>query len=112
MFQEEEQIGKSPLTDLKEAKKTILIWYSYRNSNTKDKKRIEKLLAKEKANRKDLLIMRGLIRKTGALDYAKREIAKFLTKATKIILSSKMKTPYKITFGAYAKEILQISNIN
>lgn len=112
MFGSEKLTGKSSLSDLKEAKKTILIWYAYNKANKNGRLIIEKLFSKKVADRKDLLKIRALIKEAGALTYAKREIMKFLTKSEKIILSTKISTPCKITLGYYARTLLKISHIN
>jgi geranylgeranyl diphosphate synthase type I len=106
MFSEEKEIGKSALTDLQEAKKTILIWYAYHNSTKKDKATIRKVLAKNKVKRGDLLKMRKIIRLSGALDYAKGEISNLLRKAQDIIKSSRMHKKYKAFLNNYSQKLL------
>jgi geranylgeranyl diphosphate synthase type I len=106
LFSEEKKIGKSALTDLQEAKKTILIWYAYHNSTKKDKAIIRKVLAKNKVNRGDLLKMRKIIRISGALDYAKGEILSLLRKAQDIIESSRMHKKYKAFLNNYSRKLL------
>lgn len=108
MFNKESQIGKSNLTDLQEAKKTILIWYAYTHSNKKDKSKIAEILAKSKANRNDLLKMRRIISSSGALDYAKQEISDSVASAQRLIDSSGMKAQYKSFLNEYSGEILKI----
>lgn len=108
MFAEEDQIGKSTLTDLKEAKKTIPIWYAYKKSNSKNRRFIEKILSKEKANKNDLVKIREIAVNTGALDCSKTEISFFLDKAKEIISSSKMKLEYKNLLKGYCEQILSL----
>ncbi|MDD4955648.1 MAG: polyprenyl synthetase family protein [Candidatus Omnitrophica bacterium] len=108
MFAEEKQIGKSTLTDLKEAKKTIPIWYAYRNSGNKEKIFIEKILSKDNAGRNDLKKIREITVKSKALDCSKTEISFFLEKAKNIISSSKMKTAYKNLLKGYCEQILKM----
>jgi len=108
MFSEEKTIGKSNLTDLQEAKKTLLIWYAYNNSNKKVKLAIDKILSKRNVGKSDLLRMRGLITESGALDYAKNEISYFIKKANNLITYSKMRPQYKNMLSNYCREILQL----
>lgn len=108
IFSEESEIGKSNLTDLREAKKTILIWYAYTHSNKKDKSDITKILTKNKTNRNDLLKMRRIIFSSGALDYAKQEILNSTAAAQKSIGSSRIKARYKSYLNEYSREILKI----
>lgn len=108
MFSEESKIGKSSLTDLKEAKKTLLIWFAYNNSSPKNKSMIRQILTKEKVARADLLQMRQLISDSGALDYAKKEISGITAKADALLSGSRMRPKYKKILTEYTKKILAI----
>jgi len=108
MFSEEKKIGKSNLTDLQEAKKTILIWSAYQNSNKKCRLTIKNILSKEKVSKSDLFKMREIVRKSGALDYAKKEIADFLEKARKVYLRSKMHPQHKLSLLRYSSKIINL----
>jgi geranylgeranyl diphosphate synthase type I len=108
MFAEEKQIGKSILTDLKEAKKTIPIWYAYKKSDKAGKHFIEKILSKENAGKKDLEKIRKITFDTGALDCSKTEIYFFMNKAKEIISSSKIKPQYKNLLKGYCEQILNL----
>ena len=88
MFSDEKETGKSSLTDLKEAKKTILIWYAYHHSNQKNKSTIKTVLSKSNANKRDLAIIRNIIFRSGALGYAKSEISQLIERAQKLIATS------------------------
>ncbi|MDD5155973.1 MAG: polyprenyl synthetase family protein [Candidatus Omnitrophica bacterium] len=106
MFSEEQEIGKSAITDLKEAKKTVLIWHAYNNADAKNKSRIKRILSKKKVNREDLMAMRSAIVESGSLSYVQKEIALLLKKSQSIISSSGIKPQYKEILHNYAREIL------
>jgi geranylgeranyl diphosphate synthase type I len=108
MFSEESKIGKSSLTDLQEAKKTILIWYAYNNSNAKDKSTIKKIFSKKQINRTDLLTMRKIITASGALDYAKNEVSHLLKDAQNICKLLKMRKKYKSFLSTYPQRLLNL----
>jgi geranylgeranyl diphosphate synthase type I len=108
MFSEEEKIGKSALTDLKEAKKTVLIWHAYNNSRAENKAKIKQILSKENATVKDLLVMRQVIIEAKSLDYAKKEVATLLKKSQDILYSSSIKPRYKKILHNYAQQILAL----
>jgi geranylgeranyl diphosphate synthase type I len=108
MFGDETKIGKSTLTDLQEAKKTILIWYAYNNTERKNKMLTRRILSRERVNRKELLEMRKIILSSGALDYAKEEVADFMQKAYRLIKSSQMDARYKTLLYEYSQEILSL----
>lgn len=106
MFKEEKEIGKSNLTDLQEAKKTILIWYAYRHCDKITKALIKKILSKKNVGKTDLLKMREIVTESGALDYAKEEISRFTKNARALLFSSKMFAPYKELLLEYSDKIL------
>lgn len=108
MFQDEQDIGKSAISDLEEGKKTILPWYGYNNGNEEQKKIIKELLEKENVNTNDLELMRKTLIATGALDYAKEQIKELSEKARTILKSSKISTKYKTILGEFEKKILSV----
>ena len=106
MFSEEKETGKSSLADLKEGKRTVLIWYAYNNSPQGARKSIKRLLGKKNAGAGDLIVMRKLLKNSGALDYAKKEIASLKNEAGRLLGSSSIKKAYKETLHAFADKIL------
>lgn len=107
-FGESSQIGKSNLTDLSEAKKTILIWYAYQNSNSQARIKIKNVLSGKNSGKKELLEMRDLISESGSLNHAKREIKNLLGKSEKIIKSSKISKEYRAALINFSRKILSI----
>ena len=107
-FGESSQIGKSNLTDLSEAKKTILVWYAYQNSNSQAKTKIKNVLCGKNSGKKELLEMRDLISESGSLDYAKNEINNLLNKSERIIKSSVIRKAYREALVNFSRQILFI----
>lgn len=105
MFAQEEKIGKSPLVDLQESKKTILIWYAFKHSKPKQKTLIKKILSKDAIDESDLARIREISIDSGAKDFAEKEISLFIEKAQTLIASSNMRPGYKTLLFAYSKEI-------
>ncbi len=108
MFGDEKETGKSTLTDLKEAKKTLLIWYAYKKASRKQKIFIKKIMSRENPNKPDLEKIRVITEETGALDYCKNEISASIKKAKKTISSSTIKPQYKEMLRSYSEEILEL----
>ena len=108
VFGDEKKIGKSALTDLQEAKKTILIYQAYKKANNKTKSVIKQMLSRKKVTRKDLKTMKKIIVDTGSLDYAKDQVNSFITKALALIESSKIKKAYKGFLSDYVKKVLEV----
>lgn len=103
MFSSEKKIGKSTLSDLQEAKKTLLIWYAYNHTDKKNKSSIKSILNKRKVTKKDLLKMRKIAKESGALDYTQEEIYNLTRKAKTILSTIKMRTKYKNLLLWYAE---------
>jgi len=108
MFSEEAEIGKSNLTDLKEAKKTILIWQAFRNSDKADRTIIKRIISKRNIAKTDLLKMRKIISQSGALEYARREIMDMLKESDKFINKCSIKNIYKDYLRKFSQKILSI----
>lgn len=106
IFGDEKKIGKSILSDLQEAKKTLFIWYAYSHSKKTDKDLIRKVFAKQKVTYSDLVKIRKVIKKSGALNYAKKEISLLIRKSQELIKLSKMKIKYKELLLSYINQIL------
>lgn len=103
MFSSEKKTGKSTLSDLQEAKKTLLIWYAYNHTDKKNKSSIKSILNKRKVTKKDLLKMRKIAKESGALDYTQEEIYNLTRKAKTILSTIKMRTKYKNLLSWYAE---------
>lgn len=108
MFSTEDKIGKSILADLQEAKKTVLIWYAYNNAKNDDKARIHRILSKKNVTRLDLEAMRVITKKSGALEYAKKEIASLIKEATYMLNGSKISSESKKLLYSYCQKILNL----
>ena len=107
-FGEEKDIGKSNLTDIKEAKRTLLIWYAFNHAGKKNRCAIKRVMEGELSNNSELLKMRKIIIESGALAYAENQI-KYLYSNAKIQLHSlKMDTRYKQTLDNFSQETLKI----
>ncbi|MEI6832078.1 MAG: polyprenyl synthetase family protein [Candidatus Omnitrophota bacterium] len=108
LFGKERETGKPNLTDLQEAKKTILIWYAYNKSPKKQKLTIKRIFAAKKVDKNDLLTMRRIVSESGALEYAGKEINTLIRKAESLNDRSKMHLPYKNALINYSKEMLKL----
>jgi geranylgeranyl diphosphate synthase type I len=106
MFAEEERMGKSSLSDLQEAKRTLLIWHAYNHASKQEKKTIEKIFAKKQVSRTDLVIMRCILTNCGSLSFAENEISKLIRKAKSLLKASKIKTEFKKSLRLYCEKLL------
>jgi geranylgeranyl diphosphate synthase type I len=100
-------IGKSNLTDIKEAKRTLLIWYAFNHAGKKDKLLIKKIMENKVANNAELIKMRSIITATGSLAYAQEQIKYFFAQALKQTRGLNMDQKYKQTLDNFSQKILK-----
>ena len=107
-FGAEKEIGKSNLTDIKEAKRTILLWYAFHHTQNKDRSIIMKIIRGRSVKNAELLKMRKIIVDSGALAYAQKQIESLYLQAQKQIKGLKINKKIKIALNSFAQKILQI----
>ena len=112
MFSSQKEMGKSNLTDLQEAKKTLLIWHAYNHSDRKNKSEIKRILSNNNVNKSDLSRIRGIITSCGSMDYAKKEINALIIKAENLNKTFRMALKYKNSLNAYSRKLLFIKILN
>ncbi|MCM8774552.1 MAG: polyprenyl synthetase family protein [Candidatus Omnitrophica bacterium] len=108
LFGQEKDIGKPNVTDIQEAKKTLIIWYAYNEGDKKVKDYIETTFCKDKVTTKDLVNIRRIVRETGSLDYCKSEISKCISKAEKLMNRLKIQDKYKTNLSDYCMSIVSV----
>ena len=84
MFASEKEIGKTPLTDLREGKKTLLIWYTYRHASDTQRAFLRTALQKKQIGFATCKKIRALVVSTGARDYASNAIRTYRRQAETI----------------------------
>jgi geranylgeranyl diphosphate synthase, type I len=100
------EIGKSNLTDIKEAKRTLLVWYAFNHVSKKDKPLIKKIMANKVTKDAQLLKMRSIITDTGALAYAQKQIEYLYTQALDQIKNLNMDQKYSQALNNFSQKIL------
>lgn len=108
LFAPEKETGKPALTDLKEAKRTILLELTYQKLNPKNKSRMDKTLSKKHLNSRDISQLREIISDSGSLKSAEQEISRYLDKAKKISASLRMRPRYKDLLESYTAGLLKV----
>ncbi|MCX5699400.1 MAG: polyprenyl synthetase family protein [Candidatus Omnitrophica bacterium] len=105
-FGETEEIGKSNFTDIKEAKKTLLVWYAFNHTGKKDRLLIKRIMENKITKNTELIKMRSIITDTGALAYAQNQIKYLYTQALNQIQGLSMDQKYKQALDNFSKKIL------
>lgn len=83
VFGDEKILGKSVLSDLRDGKNTILIYKTRELANKKDLDVIKKVWGDGDSSERDLSKVRGIITRSGALDWCQREQVKLIFAAKK-----------------------------
>ncbi|MFA6357986.1 MAG: polyprenyl synthetase family protein [Candidatus Omnitrophota bacterium] len=107
-FGEKKEIGKSNLTDIKEAKRTLLIWRAFHQANKKDQLLIKKIMEGKLTRNTELLKIRKIIIKTGSLAYAENQIKLLHSKAIDQINHLNIDDQYRNTLNSFSQKILKI----
>jgi len=110
-FGREKEIGKSNLTDIREAKRTLLVWHAFNYADKKDKLAIKKILESKSARTPELLKMREIIIKTGSLSYAQNQIKKLYSQALDKVYALQIDGKYKQALMNFSQKIFETNLI-
>lgn len=102
LFGEEMTIGKSALSDMREGKNTVLIFKTKEIASVADKEKIEQVWGKADASIKDLEIIRGIVKKSGALEWCNNENKRLIAKSKKEIAKITKDNDLRIIFAQIA----------
>jgi geranylgeranyl diphosphate synthase, type I len=102
------EIGKSNLTDLKEAKKTLLVWYAFNHTAGKDKILIKGIMENKITRNSDLIKSRSIIAHSGALAYAQNQIKNLYRQAQAEIRLLTIDQRYKQALNGFSRKILEV----
>lgn len=101
------EIGKSNLTDIKEAKRTLLVWHAFNHAGKKDRLMIKRIMENKVARDTELNKMRRIITDTGALAYAQGQIKYLYAQALNQIQGLSMEQKYKQTLDNFSQKIFK-----
>jgi geranylgeranyl diphosphate synthase type I len=101
IFSESKKIGKSVLSDIIEAKKTLPIFTAYQRSNKQNKAFIKKSLGNQRLKYSDLQKIRKIIIQTGAYTSTLEAIKILLNQAERLIDRLNMNASHKLLFRDY-----------
>ncbi len=85
----EEKLGKPVYNDIREGKKTILVIYALKHLSPEERSKLLSTLGKKDATREELEEAANLIKKTGAVEYAREEAKKYFEDALSALRSTK-----------------------
>jgi geranylgeranyl diphosphate synthase type I len=88
--------GKPVGSDIKQGKKTLLILYTFKKVNQKERKFLQNAIGNRRLSDEEVVRVRELIRKTGAVEYVKERASRYKERAKEAL--KKMKHQEKVTF--------------
>ncbi len=81
VFGDPEVTGKPADSDIKEGKRTILVWYAWNHGSNREKAVLEKVLGNEEASEEEVQEVRDILVSTGALEYAEELARSYVSQA-------------------------------
>ena len=78
-FGDEAKLGKSVSGDIREGKRTMLVFEAYKRGNTDQKRKLDELLGKEGMTDDEVNRVRDIFRETGALEATQKWMSDLLT---------------------------------
>lgn len=100
IYSNDETLGKTVLSDIREGKQTILLGFAYQNAKEEQKKLLDKHYGKSDADREDLKQVQRIFDKTGARKYAEDEIQRLSEDSRNLICNELIEEEYQsILYG-------------
>jgi geranylgeranyl diphosphate synthase type I len=84
-FGDEKKLGKSVSGDIREGKKTLLVFEAYAKADEKQRKELDSLLGKAGITEKEIEQVREIFRATGALESSQKKMNELLTTGQKAL---------------------------
>ena len=98
---EAEKFGKPIGSDIREGKRTTIIWYAYKKANKKERHRLEVLLGKKNASKKEIKEAISLVERLGGIEATDKLAVSYIDKA-KYYLSGVPDSKYKKMLMSWA----------
>jgi geranylgeranyl diphosphate synthase type I len=96
---EREKFGKSFGNDIKEGKRSLMVIYTLRKANKKDRKRLIEILDKREKTKKEILETISILQKYNSIEYAKKKAEEIVKESWKevdeIFINGKAKRTLK-----------------
>jgi len=95
LFGSEEKTGKPVGSDIREGKKTLLIFHALKRCTDKEKEVLLKALGNPRITLKEIERIRDIVRETGSLDYSKTLVDELTARAIQAIKDAPFRTEAK-----------------
>jgi geranylgeranyl diphosphate synthase, type I len=85
IFAEQEELGKSNMSDILEGKSTLLIWYAREHASDAQRQQLDTLYGKADLTKENVATIQTIFRDTGAYDYASALVKTYTETACNVI---------------------------
>jgi len=110
LFETSKKIGKSVLSDIIEAKKTLPLYLAYKKASVAQRSFIEASLSNQNLTFSDLKKIRGVIKNTGAYELTRKKISTLLQQADALLEKTAMRNKYKQAIRGFVAFCIQNDN--
>lgn len=107
IFGDPKVLGKPNLDDIREGKYTLVIAYALEHAAAADNKRLKRILGDDKANERDLMIVRDIVDRSGAKAYVVSAIAQAAGAAEQVLKTA----GWSKEFSALLQELVEFSTV-
>ncbi len=98
--------GKPADSDIKEGKRTLLLWYAWNHSSREDRAFLENVIGREDSTEEEVEEVRNIMRRSGALEYANIMAEDYLNKSLEALERLNIKDDYRELFRQLAHYIV------
>lgn len=99
--------GTQMPADLKEAKRTLLLWQAFHNTDKPGKQAIRRYLTRKKISLQDAEKILSIVVQSGAIESAREQIRDLEAKARAVETGLPMRQPYRSLLRTFARDLLR-----
>jgi len=103
---DESVLGKPVGSDIREGKRTVILYHAFKNANSEQKKRIIKVFGNDHTSENDVKEARKLMRELGSIEYTK-ELARKYVKESLVHLGKVPPSRYKDLLSLWAEFMIE-----
>jgi geranylgeranyl diphosphate synthase type I len=102
----EDVLGKPVGSDIREGKRTTILYHAFKNANSKQKNELMRIFGDETADDAEIEKAKGLLRELGGIEYTK-ELARSYVRDSLVYLDRLPQTEYKNLLSLWAEYMIE-----
>jgi len=103
---DEEILGKPVGSDIREGKRTVILYYAFKNADSRQRRQLLKVFGNEQASDQDVEQAKKLLRDLGSIEYAK-VLARSYVKDSLLYLHKVPQSKYKDLLSLWAEYMIE-----